>query len=440
MTLFDEIFKKESDILDRSSVREKLFYYFLTDKKLNSSINIPEGEIDKVCYAAFADSRIDVSKELQRSLNAAPVKGLHFSNNLLSLTAFSIISEEARKKFLNSYFTDCSLAHQFILTKVFPELSLSTSPKLATDFDKLILEVFVNKEYTNGELLLISGLEKVNDLLELYILRASYFEIIKVHPNTETSNNLKELAFSFQMIIDASKRRIDSYVNVTILIVAFSLIFGIPYFISKKWAAWDLEPYITGIQISIGIFWFAVMILFNSNPDWFKVIQTFKNWLLRSSFERKHIALARVTEIIAKTGITNAENQNRTNLKFLSKLNWRVILIGILIPLSVLIYWYFDIGHKPVEKVDILIGNNYDFAEKLFFHSVADETRTYKLNEAKGEFRGIIQRHSKIIKDSIIQEYTWKFSRYNITIWVGKTANLDHQIIDALRWEKGVKF
>ncbi|MCC6837043.1 MAG: hypothetical protein IT234_00775 [Bacteroidia bacterium] len=440
MTLIDEILKKEKDILQRSSVREKLFYSFLTGKEKDTTISIPDGEIDKVCYAAFTDSQIDISKELQRSLNAAPIRGLHFSNNLLSLIAFSIKSQDAKSKFLNEYFNSNSLVYQFILNKIFHTPALPNNPKVVSDFDKLIDEIFIKRNYGYGEQLLFMAYEKANDLIELFIVREAYQEILKIHPNTETGNLLRELALSSQKIIDASKKRIDSYVNVTILSIAFALIVGLPYLINKKWAAWDLEPYITGIQISIGVFWFVVMVLFNTNPNWFKVVQNFKSWLLRAYFERKKVDIARLNQIIEKADIIPHKNTTNKKENFFSKLNWRILLSGLALLVGITTYWYFDIGHKPVENVNILIGNNYDFAKKLYFRSNPDEFHTFKLKDAKNEFRGIIQSHASILKDSTIHEYTWSFSRYNVTIWVGKTASLDHQVIDAIRWRKDVQF
>lgn len=435
MTLLDEILKKEKDILLRSSVRERLFYAFITATEVDNSISVPDGEIDKVCYSAFTKSSLDVSKELQRSLNAMPVKGLHFSSNLLSLVAFSIKSQDAKAKYLHNYFSTCNLAHQFIIVKIFNEFTLPSTPKVTTDFDKLIVATFINKNYEQSEEYLFKALQNTNDLIELFVLKEAYFEILKVHPNTETSNLLNELAQTFQKVVTASKKRIDSYVNVSILIVAFTLILGLPYFISKKWTSWDLEPYITGIQFSIGVFWFVVMIIFNSNPDWFKVLQNFKSWLLRSYFERKKIDIERAMEIIREATIESNEQSTRKK-NFFSKLNWRIILSGISIFLLISFYWYFDIGHKPVEKVDILIGNNYDFAEKLYFRSSPDETHKYKIKNARSEFKGVIQRNSNILVDSTLYEYVWNFNRYNILILVGKTKGIDHQIIDAIRLKK----
>lgn len=440
MTFIDEILKKGNEISQRSSLREKLFYSFLTEEKEANPISIPDGEIDKVCYAAFTVNQIDVSKELQRSINAAPVRGLHFSNNLISLVAFSIKSDEVKNKYLTEYFNINSLTHQFILNRIFHEPSLPSNPKITTEFDSLINEIFIKRNYTNVDQLLFKAFEKTNDLIELFIVREAYQEILKVHPNTETSNLLSELATLTQKIIDASKRRIDTYVNVAILFIAFALIIGLPYLINKKWTDWGLEPYITGIQISIGIFWFVVMILFNSNPDWFKAVQNFKNWLLRRSFERKNVDLSRLNEIIFKSSLDALQKNKINKTSFFSKFNWKVILSGMSILGLIAGYWFFDFGHEPVEKVNILIGNNYDFAEKLYFHSSPDENYTFKLKDAKGEFRGVLQTHAGILKDSILHEYTWNFGRYNITIWTGKTGKMDHEVLDAIRWRKNVQF
>lgn len=434
MNFIDEIVKKEKELLERSSVREKLFYSFLAGKALEQAIAVPDGEIDKVCYAAFTNTQIDISKELQKSLNAAPVRGLHFSNNLISLTAFALKSQDAKNKFLSEFFNSTNFTYQFILHKLFNELPLPGSPKIVTDFDKLTEEVFIKKNYTTVEQLVFTCFEKVNDLIELYVVRSAYQDILGMHPNAEQAALLKELATSSEKFILSAQKRISSYVNISILLVAFALILGIPYFLNKKWNDWNLEPYVTGIQISIGIFWFVILLLFNSNPDWFKVIQNFKDWLLRLSFNKKGIDLNRLKEIVQSNNLTGIQVTRSR------KANWKVIITGTIIFISGLVFWYFDMGHRPVEKVYALIGNNYDAAHKLYFRSDPDQDTTFKFKDIQGQLRQGVRNRYYLLKDTLIHEYTWKFSRHNITIWVAKTKTSDHEVIDAIRWKTNAKF
>ncbi len=141
MLLSDEISKSESILLQKCGVNERLFYFFLLEKQDNNSQLIGDGDIDKVCFSAFTNSGVDVSKEIQRNINAQPIRGMHFSNNIISLIAFTLKSAEAKGRYLRPYFTSATLSHQFLIAQVFPEMRYSSAPQNQSIFDKLVDEI-----------------------------------------------------------------------------------------------------------------------------------------------------------------------------------------------------------------------------------------------------------------------------------------------------------
>ena len=120
------------------------------------------------------------------------------------------------------------------------------------------------------------------------------------------------------------------------------------------------------------------------------------------------------------------------------KLKFIFVIIAIIIVGSTI--WYFDLFHKPVETVDELIGNNYDYALKSYFHSEPNSSMTFNINNALNEFQGGVLSKKNIVRDSIVRQYTWTFLNHKTTIWVSKTDRLDNEIIDAIRYKNGVKF
>jgi len=101
---------------------------------------------------------------------------------------------------------------------------------------------------------------------------------------------------------------------------------------------------------------------------------------------------------------------------------------------------YFDPFHKTVETIDILIGKNLDFANKLYFKTEADEKVTFNINSKLNEFQGGVLNKKSIITDSIIHQYTWNYLNYKKTIWVAKTQIQKFEIIDAIRYKNNVNF
>ena len=102
--------------------------------------------------------------------------------------------------------------------------------------------------------------------------------------------------------------------------------------------------------------------------------------------------------------------------------------------------WYFDVLHKPVETIDELVGNNYDYAVKTYFNSEPNISTTFNINTNLNEFQGGILAKKNIIRDSLIKQYSWTFLNHKTTIWVSKTDNSDNEIIDAIRYKNEVQF
>ncbi len=114
------------------------------------------------------------------------------------------------------------------------------------------------------------------------------------------------------------------------------------------------------------------------------------------------------------------------------------ILFGLIIGLFAL--WYFDVLHKSDETLDVLIGKNYDYACKMYFHSDPDCHYTININDKLNEFDGGILGKKSILTDSIVHVYTWRYFNHKKTIWVGETSILKMQVIDAIRYNNNVRF
>ena len=77
------------------------------------------------------------------------------------------------------------------------------------------------------------------------------------------------------------------------------------------------------------------------------------------------------------------------------------VIIAIIILGSTI--WYFDFFHKPVEPIDKLIGNNYDYAVKSYFHSEPSSSTTFNINKDLYEFqRGVLSKTTNVTLTSQI--------------------------------------
>lgn len=297
MFILDEISKKEAVLFEQSSSKEILFYSYLTKRNNNKNELNHNGEVEKVCLSAFCNTTLDVTKEISQGVKAKPVKGFHFSTNIISLIAYSLKSNEIKDKYLTSFFNNTSLTNQFIISQVFNDYTISQSKEKETIFDQLINEITINKDFTKSESIMLQAFQQVTDLIELFVVRFAYEQIILQHPNTNIEIKYNELSENFNQLISSTKRKINRNVNLIVIIFGVVLIPAIPYFIKLKWDDWELEPYITGITISFSLASLIFVILFNSNPSWSNFIKTFKNWLLKKWFQRRNIDIDKLQQL-----------------------------------------------------------------------------------------------------------------------------------------------
>jgi hypothetical protein len=118
----------------------------------------------------------------------------------------------------------------------------------------------------------------------------------------------------------------------------------------------------------------------------------------------------------------------------------KFITLGLIITIGLVSSWYLDIWHDAVENIDELIGQNYDYAHKIYFRTEADNSYKININNELNEFDGAILYKMEFLTDSIVQVYTWEFVNHKKTIWIGETDKMKNQVIDAIRYKNNIQF
>ena len=262
MLIIHEIGKLELTLLQKSGLREKLFYWFLTKSGNYDVGTAPIAELDKICYAAFIDNKIDVSKEISRNLNAAPVKGIHFSSNFILQVAFALISGKVKQEYLVGYYQSLTLKEQFLLNIVFSDFKFPSNLNRQDDLERLIFEVFIEKNYISAEKLLLPALRLIGDLTDLYVFTKAYEELLLLHPSNLIIESYKKIDNEVKNIISVVKKRVNVFVNTSFILIGLGMVVLLPYFIIKKWTSWNLEPIITGLLIAYPIIGAVVYALY----------------------------------------------------------------------------------------------------------------------------------------------------------------------------------
>jgi len=118
----------------------------------------------------------------------------------------------------------------------------------------------------------------------------------------------------------------------------------------------------------------------------------------------------------------------------------KLIVILSIIIVGLTTSWYFDFWHEPVETIDELVGKSYDHAHKMYFQTDPDKQYKVNINENLNEFDGGILNTKEILTDSIVHVFTWDCTTHKKTIWVGRTEELESQVIDAIRYKNNIQF
>lgn len=118
----------------------------------------------------------------------------------------------------------------------------------------------------------------------------------------------------------------------------------------------------------------------------------------------------------------------------------RISLISFGIILLIGLTIYFDPFHKSVEKIDSLIGHNFDYAYKDYFRTDPDDAYQIDINDNLSEFHGGVYSKLNVIKGKTLQVYTWKSFNHKSTIWIAYTYKDRYEIIEAIRYKNNVRF
>jgi hypothetical protein len=119
---------------------------------------------------------------------------------------------------------------------------------------------------------------------------------------------------------------------------------------------------------------------------------------------------------------------------------WMALLSGMM-ALSVM-WWYFDWGYEPVEKLSRLHGQPLQTV--LASLGQPDSQLDYTMADSpNGEFRielyNTYPRTDPNAAKARIKELHWHRARYHIAVWL-HYVNGDWVVLDTCRWKEGIAF
>ena len=258
------------------------------------------GDVDKICVAVFTNNGLDVSKEVQRVAPSEPFKHIHYSNSIITLIPVCLKSNEAKNKYLKSYFDSHSLVEKLLLIKIFPSENFQFVANPITELDKLIDDTFFHPQIATALQHLPTAFLEVNDVVELLAFREAFLELLKIHPNTEIENQFVELSNEIRKLISVVTTRINLIVDGLIFLILLC---------ASPVAVYELNSHYEQLQINkfsniwtfvspltIVIFYFGKKFF----PNIFSFYDKFKYWLVVLWFWFRRVNYSKLSTLCKK--------------------------------------------------------------------------------------------------------------------------------------------
>ncbi|KKK74849.1 hypothetical protein LCGC14_2879650, partial [marine sediment metagenome] len=190
MSFFDQIRIKTEKLLLGASPKERMFYEFITGGH-PERIELGNTLTDDLCRDAFVE-RAKQSIPLNVLQKAQPLKNIHYTNNLIDLTAASIIDITNEQKNIEAYINMHTLRESYLIS-IALGTELVTRTKVEKDIDRLIELIEIQKIVDGVPELLTSTLSGVIDIFDVIVLKKIYTTYLKIHPDGNKVRQYDEL-------------------------------------------------------------------------------------------------------------------------------------------------------------------------------------------------------------------------------------------------------
>ena len=297
MDAISTIKSKKEDIASRANIKELVFYKFLTNDIVEQNLQ-SLGDIERVCVLVYTNSQSPtLAGEVQRIRNSSPIRGFHYSYELISLCAVALKSEDSDIQTLRAYFNAHGLIDKYIFTKLFPNhFTLEEGEAGLTSIEVLLKEVFILNKHQIDIALLYNAIEATENLIDIFVIEEILKELLKFHPDSnlrEQFDTIKISLFDFNRI---NTKRISVAINILIIFLIFSFVGIISYYAYENWNV--LEPIAFVVSMFFGAIGIVYVLLFHRNIDYKGWIDKIKINCVRKFFKLLGISYDKINNIL----------------------------------------------------------------------------------------------------------------------------------------------
>ncbi len=290
MLLINELKRLRHHLLNNSSLslKENAFYQFLVDKPLNYPTENNLAEIEQICLAVFSGDLLSKKELITTQRKKQPIHGMHYSKNLIELSAMAIDSVELERKNLKSYCENHSTRDFYILNHLFPDISFNP-PQPQGAVDQIAQHLYKEESPQEGwkPLLLRAFYEtsETSDLIDFYIIEQGYLQAMDDNPIVHRTNDIIYVRDALVHVAAKTERRVKLAMGIVSVLLLVPIACWLLPLIIRNWD--EAEPIIAVTELLGSLIGILIIAFVGFIPDQIKVFNLLREKVIDWVFRRK---------------------------------------------------------------------------------------------------------------------------------------------------------
>ena len=299
MLIIDELRGLKQKFINNSSLKEQAFYQFLVNDPLSYPSKNDLTDIEQICYSVFCidiPSKKDLTNLIEVQRRTQPISGMHYTENLIELSAMVMDNVELEQKNLKSYCEKCSMRDFYILSNLFPDIS-SNLPQPQGAIDQIASHLHTGDfPQEDWKPLLLKALYETSDLIDIYITEQCYKRAMDDNPIVHRTNDLTYVRDTLAQVIKKTERRVKFAMGmVSALLLLLISCWLVPLIIRN----WDkAEPIMAVIELLGSLIFILIIIFLGFMPDRIKFLNSLREKVIDWVFKRKGFNRLEVKETL----------------------------------------------------------------------------------------------------------------------------------------------
>ena len=300
MLIADELKNLKQSLLDRSSLKERAFYFFLIEAPFRYPPENDPSEINQICLSVFCTDAPDKQEIIQAQRRMQPIRGMHYTGNLIELSAMAQDNAGLEWENLKSHCDNHSTRNFYILNHLFPNIS-SNPPIPQGAIDEISLYLYKD-EFPRDEWkpLLFEALQEASDLIDFYITEQGYLQAMDDNPIIRQVDDIIYVRNASVCFVEKTERHVKRNIGIVSGILVIIIFGWVVRLIVIDWA--KAEPIIAATEICIHLILALIIGFVGFIPGKIKIFNLFREKIIDWVFSRKGFNRSELKEKLYRLG------------------------------------------------------------------------------------------------------------------------------------------